>query len=72
MPLGNNEARGLQLWINLSSENKMMPPKNKLIRNESIPIASKHGIVVKIIFGETMNISVCMSREVISWKNKHF
>jgi hypothetical protein len=45
--------RGLQLWVNLPAENKMMPPRYRDIRAEDIPDhKDKNGVRVKVIAGE--------------------
>jgi redox-sensitive bicupin YhaK (pirin superfamily) len=58
MPVGNDICEGLQLWINLSKENKMIPPQYQELKNADIPIATKDGVTVKVIAGESMNIKV--------------
>ncbi|CAA2935241.1 Hypothetical predicted protein [Olea europaea subsp. europaea] len=56
MPAGEGTQRGLQLWINLSSENKMIEPRYQELPDEDIPRAEKDGVEVKVIAGEAMGI----------------
>jgi redox-sensitive bicupin YhaK (pirin superfamily) len=57
-PIGDEDNHGLQLWINLSKENKMIPPQYQELKNADIPISTKDGVTVKVIAGESMNIKV--------------
>jgi quercetin 2,3-dioxygenase len=43
--------QGLQLWVNLSSENKMISSKYRGIASQEIPIIKKDGVEIKIISG---------------------
>ncbi len=44
---------GFQLWANLPSSNKMMPPRYRDIKKEQIPeVSVANGVVVKVICGE--------------------
>ncbi|KAL2507293.1 Pirin-like protein [Forsythia ovata] len=56
MPAGEGTQRGLQLWINLSSRDKMIEPRYQELLNEDIPRAEKDGVEVKVIAGEAMGI----------------
>ncbi|CAA3024752.1 Hypothetical predicted protein [Olea europaea subsp. europaea] len=56
MPAGEGTQRGLQLWINLSSNNKMIEPRYQELLDEDIPRAQKDGVEVKVIAGEAMGI----------------
>ncbi|EOA23352.1 hypothetical protein CARUB_v10019471mg [Capsella rubella] len=47
---------GIQLWINLSSSDKMIKPKNKVISSTGIPRAEKDGAEVKVIAGDSMGV----------------
>lgn len=58
MPIGKEPAHGLQLWVNLSKENKMVPPQYQELKSKDIPVATQNGVTVKIIAGESMNIKV--------------
>ncbi|CAA2995583.1 Hypothetical predicted protein [Olea europaea subsp. europaea] len=56
MPAGEGTQKGLQLWINLSSKDKMIEPRYQELLNEDIPKAEKDGVEVKIIAGESMGV----------------
>jgi quercetin 2,3-dioxygenase len=43
--------QGIQLWVNLSSENKMNPPKYRGIVSQEIPVTKMDGVEIKIISG---------------------
>ncbi|KAL0844803.1 hypothetical protein Bca101_018049 [Brassica carinata] len=48
--------KGLQLWINLSSKEKMIEPNYQELSNSDIPKAEQNGVQVKVIAGESMGI----------------
>jgi len=51
------EQRGLQLWINLPSKQKMYPPMYRNLKSKNIPKATlDNGIEVKLVAGEIRNI----------------
>jgi quercetin 2,3-dioxygenase len=54
MPRRNPDyLRGLQLWVNLPSSHKMMPPRYRDITRAMIPVVElKDGVKVRIICGE--------------------
>ncbi|KAL0915903.1 hypothetical protein M5K25_013370 [Dendrobium thyrsiflorum] len=56
MPLGSGISKGLQLWINLSSNNKMIEPKYQEMKREEIITASTTDINVRVIAGEAMGV----------------
>ncbi|PKU69718.1 pirin-like protein [Dendrobium catenatum] len=56
MPLGSGISKGLQLWINLSSNNKMIEPKYQEMKREEIMTASTTDINVRVIAGEAMGV----------------
>ncbi|EYU32726.1 hypothetical protein ABFS82_14G039700 [Erythranthe guttata] len=56
MPAGDGPNTGLQLWINLSSKDKMMEPRYQELLKEDIPSAENEGVEVKVIAGESMGI----------------
>ncbi|XP_042444875.1 pirin-like protein [Zingiber officinale] len=57
MPAGQGVAKGLQLWVNLSSRNKMIEPKYQELQSKDIACTNKNGIEVRVIAGESMGIS---------------
>ncbi|KAJ4957645.1 hypothetical protein NE237_024756 [Protea cynaroides] len=56
MPAEGGPNRGLQLWINLSSEDKMIEPRYQDLLREEIKRAEKDGVEVRIIAGESMGV----------------
>ncbi|KAK4489126.1 hypothetical protein RD792_004920 [Penstemon davidsonii] len=56
MPAGEGPNLGLQLWINLSSKDKMIEPKYQELLNNDIPSSEKDGVEVKVIAGESMGV----------------
>jgi len=49
-------CRGLQLWVNLASKNKMIKPAWQDLTGDEIPTARTGGVSVKIISGESMGV----------------
>uniref|UniRef100_A0A7N0RBV6 Pirin n=1 Tax=Kalanchoe fedtschenkoi TaxID=63787 RepID=A0A7N0RBV6_KALFE len=56
MPAGEGTQKGLQLWINLSSRDKMVEPNYQELLSEEIPEAEQHGVKVRVIAGESMGV----------------
>ncbi|GAA0184749.1 transcription cofactor [Lithospermum erythrorhizon] len=56
MPAGEGILRGLQLWVNLSSKDKMIEPGYQELPKESIPMAEKDGVEVRVIAGKAMGV----------------
>ncbi|XP_043718799.1 pirin-like protein isoform X2 [Telopea speciosissima] len=56
MPAGPGTQRGLQLWINLSSNDKMIEPNYQELRKEDIKTAEEGGVEVRVIAGEAMGV----------------
>ncbi|KAJ3683531.1 hypothetical protein LUZ60_013758 [Juncus effusus] len=52
MPAGQGVQKGLQLWINLSSKDKMIEPRYQELQSKDITQAEKDGVFVRIIAGE--------------------
>lgn len=48
---------GLQLWINLSSNDKMIEPNYQELPSENIPSGEKDGVEVRVIAGESMGVN---------------
>jgi len=53
---GHVDTRGLQLWINLKKEYKMVEPAYQELMSSDIPIATQNGVRVKVIAGKSMDI----------------
>ncbi|KAH6768348.1 RmlC-like cupins superfamily protein [Perilla frutescens var. frutescens] len=56
MPAGEGTHTGLQLWINLSSNDKMIEPRYQELLRDDIPKAEKDGVEVRVIAGESMGV----------------
>ncbi|XP_010241770.1 PREDICTED: pirin-like protein [Nelumbo nucifera] len=56
MPVGEGSQKGLQLWINLSSKDKMIEPRYQELVKEDIKRAEKDGVEVRVIAGESMGV----------------
>ncbi|XP_075053083.1 pirin isoform X1 [Mixophyes fleayi] len=56
MPCTEEPAHGLQLWVNLKSSEKMIPPEYQELKSASIPKPSKDGVTVTVISGESMGV----------------
>lgn len=56
MPWGEEECHGLQLWVNLPRELKMVEPAYQELKDEQIPRAKQSGVEVKVIAGESMGV----------------
>nr|GMD72261.1 pirin-like protein [Ipomoea batatas] len=56
MPVGEGTQKGLQLWINLASKDKMIEPNYQELLSADIPNAENDGVEVKIIAGEAMGV----------------
>ncbi|XP_062196266.1 pirin-like protein isoform X1 [Phragmites australis] len=54
MPGGQGVQRGINLWINLSSKDKMVEPRYQELASHDIPTADKDGVSVKVIAGECL------------------
>lgn len=54
-PLQEGMMEGIQLWINLSSKNKMTSPTYRGITSRDIPVIKKEGVEIKIISGTYMD-----------------
>ncbi|WVZ61262.1 hypothetical protein U9M48_011165 [Paspalum notatum var. saurae] len=56
MPAGDGVHKGLQLWINLSSKDKMIEPRYQELQSKDISRADKDGVEVRIIAGEAFGV----------------
>ncbi|WOL11366.1 hypothetical protein Cni_G20128 [Canna indica] len=56
MPGGAGVNTGLQLWINLSSKDKMMEPRYQEIQSRDINRVERDGVDVRIIAGEAFGV----------------
>nr|KAJ0216204.1 hypothetical protein LSAT_V11C300146700 [Lactuca sativa] len=56
MPAASGVQTGLQLWINLSSKDKMVEPNYQELLREEIKTVERGGVKVTIIAGESMGV----------------
>ncbi|KAG2726170.1 hypothetical protein I3843_01G097900 [Carya illinoinensis] len=56
MPAGEGVSNGLQLWINLSSRDKMIEPSYQELLSDEIVRAEEDGVEVRVIAGESMGV----------------
>nr|XP_045085302.1 pirin-like protein isoform X3 [Aegilops tauschii subsp. strangulata] len=56
MPAADGVQKGLQLWINLASKDKMIEPRYQEIESKDISQAEKDGVAVRIIVGEAFGV----------------
>ncbi|KAH9536660.1 hypothetical protein CY35_16G011400 [Sphagnum magellanicum] len=56
MPANTGLQRGLQLWVNLSSKDKMIPPNYQELQSKDVPKAEKDGVQVAVIAGESLGV----------------
>ena len=54
---GWNRTRGLQLWVNLAAEFKMVEPAYQELSCDQIPEANENGVKVKVIAGQSMGVN---------------
>ena len=54
---GWERTRGLQLWVNLASEYKMVEPQYQELTSDQIPVAERDGARVKVIAGHSLGVS---------------
>jgi len=53
---GPVDTHGMQLWVNLKKEFKMVDPSYQELEAKDIPVAETDGVHVKVIAGESMGI----------------
>eukprot|EP00357_Protocruzia_adherens_P003998 CAMPEP_0114985770 /NCGR_PEP_ID=MMETSP0216-20121206/8054_1 /TAXON_ID=223996 /ORGANISM="Protocruzia adherens, Strain Boccale" /LENGTH=297 /DNA_ID=CAMNT_0002348129 /DNA_START=131 /DNA_END=1024 /DNA_ORIENTATION=- len=52
----DEESIGLQLWVNLAAKDKFCEPRYQDMLGDTIPVAEKEGVKVKIIAGSSMGV----------------
>ncbi|XP_076943467.1 pirin-like protein [Bidens hawaiensis] len=57
MPAGPGAQKGLQLWVNLSSKDKMVEPNYQELLSDDIKRVEKDRVKVNIIAGESMGVN---------------
>ncbi|VAH96959.1 unnamed protein product [Triticum turgidum subsp. durum] len=56
MPAADGVQKGLQLWINLASKDKIIEPRYQELESKDISQAEKDGVAVRIIAGEAFGV----------------
>jgi len=51
------DMRGLQLWVNLPASMKMMDPRYRDIKTDTIPVVTEGGVRVRVVAGSYMDRS---------------
>lgn len=57
MPASKETAHGLQLWVNLSSKEKMIEPAYQDLLDKDIPRVTEGGVHAKVIAGQLLGVS---------------
>lgn len=63
MPLSDEPMQGLQLWVNLRKEHKMVEPQYQELKSSQVPKPSKDGVTVAVISGEALEVKVRINRK---------
>lgn len=61
MPVSEEPVVGLQLWVNLRKQEKMVKPAYQELKSSEIPKPSQGGVTVAVISGEALGAKVCAS-----------
>ncbi|KAI4344993.1 hypothetical protein L6164_012163 [Bauhinia variegata] len=56
MAAGEGMQKGVQLWINLASKDKMIEPRYQELPSDNIPTGEQDGVEVRVIAGESMGL----------------
>ena len=56
VPMSDEKAHGLQLWVNLAAKNKMVQPKYQELLSKDIPKRRFQGVVANIIAGTAFGV----------------
>lgn len=54
MPAGDGVQKGLQLWINLSSKDKMIEPRYQELESKDISRGERDGVEARVVAGEAL------------------
>jgi redox-sensitive bicupin YhaK (pirin superfamily) len=54
---GWERTHGLQLWVNLPREQKMVPPAYQELTKEQVPEESRGGVTVRVIAGRALGVT---------------
>lgn len=58
MPVSEEPAVGLQLWVNLSKRDKGIEPQYQELKGSHIPKCHQEGVAVTVISGEALGVKV--------------
>lgn len=57
MPVDEKKAHGLQLWVNLKSSDKLVPPRYQEKATGDIPKVTRDGVLAHVIAGSALGIT---------------
>lgn len=57
MPTGTERLHGLQLWVDLKSRDKMIPPAYQELERDDIPRVTRNGVTAVVLAGEAFGVS---------------
>jgi redox-sensitive bicupin YhaK (pirin superfamily) len=57
MPVTEAPAHGLQLWVNLKSSDKLVPPRYQELSNENVTKVKKDGVLAHVIAGSALGVT---------------
>ncbi|XP_052360462.1 uncharacterized protein LOC127920413 isoform X29 [Oncorhynchus keta] len=58
MPVSEEPVQGLQLWVNLRREDKMVEPQYQELKDSQVPKPSREGVTVAVISGQALGVQV--------------
>uniref|UniRef100_A0A8C7HFS4 Pirin n=1 Tax=Oncorhynchus kisutch TaxID=8019 RepID=A0A8C7HFS4_ONCKI len=56
MPVSEEPVQGLQLWVNLRREDKMVEPQYQELKDSQVPKPSREGVTVAVISGQALGV----------------
>ncbi|XP_045554257.1 pirin isoform X4 [Salmo salar] len=56
MPVSEEPVQGLQLWVNLRREDKMVEPLYQELKDSQVPKPSREGVTVAVISGQALGV----------------
>ena len=65
MPKASPRMLGLQLWINLPRDKKMVHPKYRDITPDDIPVIEEKGVTIRVVTGKYGNIGGATQGEYV-------
>jgi hypothetical protein len=65
MPANDKESHGIQLWVNLAAQDKLVPPTYQELPDSKVPRITVEGVTARVMAGEALGISspVSVKRE---------